>query len=865
LSEKEINLNNIETRDLQRLLQISDHPMGKEGERRKIKKVVGETILANVPMVRELRWKTKPCLIHQREKFSKFVECWSPVFLTPSQGTKAEWCQQSVRRDDGVAIVPKQLEFEATAMPCKGHPVRVDILLQQTVCPPQEDSLTVVRSTLPGGNAHTIHQTPPGSPVKCLPRNATDNLTEECNQNGSGLQWYHGGTITTPLPASVIAPTRPPPCPRRSRVMTYESSPDTKRCRTMTNQNPPVGTPSFPPNDVQKWFVTSLVEIGTNTSKYIARTTEILRSESLVERIFGQQWERHRPKYYAHLGCWLPDLAKFKRHDAKTRTWERSLQQHEWGVLHSDRERTLLLLSFGFKSDSGTDGPASLNSYALGRHLWPSYFYQFELKPDNQIGLWWPVKYNEKIFNISEFIKLATAEAKANTSIVDRPSLLSLTSVVNETYRDLNGKDFGLNYNTGGPIYAEPTLQSSLTLNETLSEVGGEAFSQAVASQATLFIDLGAGTGTFISSLARPRNCPVLAVEFCKTRCILALHTMLEVSKKVNRECPFPYKVAYLPMNIYEIKSLEPPAGITFMVVYLGDEAFEPNLMKKIRCLLSGVSVQMILVTDKAGRHSGYTDFWQNYQFKEIARRKWKKRGGNQQSGTFFVYGRKALPDNGKVYDEQIQNVLERCGNNASDDDRISYYQETLSKINDGTYPHELHGADSRGRRSRSTKSTICESSKTMMHCGMECSQCRTLFSHCPSKVKVDTSPVHENGLFAQKGIEKGKFIVRCGGRHVDDESDLGASVIKTEDGYIDVSHMTLHNGYCKYVNHGCEPNVELRKWKTIDGTTATSMVAIRDIVEGEELLRKYLETNFKCMCVKCRPKRGTIPRLGMT
>jgi len=124
--------------------------------------------------------------------------------------------------------------------------------------------------------------------------------------------------------------------------------------------------------------------------------------------------------------------------------------------------------------------------------------------------------------------------------------------------------------------------------------------------------------------------------------------------------------------------------------------------------------------------------------------------------------------------------------------------------------------------------------------------------------VVVRPSPIAGRGLFATAPIPAGTVVSRLGGRLVD-TATLRA-LIEGSDEYVDTIvvdqdvHLVLApDGDNRFGNHGCDPNLG---W-----ADEYSLVTLRDIVDGEELLSDYAMSTvdpdyyLRCHCpsYRCR------------
>lgn len=460
------------------------------------------------------------------------------------------------------------------------------------------------------------------------------------------------------------------------------------------------GSLQLPPFLIQKWFVATFYPKNGTSSRFVGITPELLNSPVVVKFLFGNYWTGYSPQYIVPLECWLPNLLGFERKDLSLRTNETTSENAtlvDYDLFFNTSEQSELLESFGVQSNGSLLPLSSLGgSFAdIARKV----FTKFELKTSDDFhsnGIWWPRKLKCGILDFTtlmertmESFNVTAARIRSTRRVCNR---LCIQSVIADTFRVMK-PSFDLSYNTGASIYAEPTQHSAMKLNEKLSEILPDDFVAALALQEVLIADLGAGTGTIASCFGRLRNCPILGIEYCKTRCLLALHAYLKSASTTSFPL-LPFKVAYLPMNILDLQSLEPPKDIKKLIVYLGDEAFDETLLDKIANLLKQLSVACILITSKAGRHKEYSNFWESKGgFLHLGSVRYTKRGGNNEVGQYRIY---SIEPTGATYqcpDPRVVDALKACGNQASDEMRLQYYSKTIEAIHRDEYPLTLFGS----------------------------------------------------------------------------------------------------------------------------------------------------------------------------
>ncbi|KAG9458012.1 hypothetical protein H6P81_002520 [Aristolochia fimbriata] len=177
--------------------------------------------------------------------------------------------------------------------------------------------------------------------------------------------------------------------------------------------------------------------------------------------------------------------------------------------------------------------------------------------------------------------------------------------------------------------------------------------------------------------------------------------------------------------------------------------------------------------------------------------------------------------------------------------------------------------------------------------CGRDC-QCGMLLSSCSSSCKCGNSclnkpfqnrPVKKMklvetekcgyGLIADEDIKKGEFVIEYVGEVIDDktcEERLWNMKHRGETNFYlceinrdMVIDATYKGNKSRYINHSCQPNTEMQKWR-IDGETRIGIFATCAIKKGEDLTYDYRFVQFgadqDCHCgtLGCRQKLGSKP-----
>ncbi|XP_026660855.1 histone-lysine N-methyltransferase ASHH3-like isoform X2 [Phoenix dactylifera] len=177
--------------------------------------------------------------------------------------------------------------------------------------------------------------------------------------------------------------------------------------------------------------------------------------------------------------------------------------------------------------------------------------------------------------------------------------------------------------------------------------------------------------------------------------------------------------------------------------------------------------------------------------------------------------------------------------------------------------------------------STVCDGD---CHCGMLFSTCSSSckcgnkcvnkpFQHrALRKVKVVKTQRCGFGLVADEDIKQGDFVMEYVGEVIDDktcEERLWKMKHRGDTNFYlcEVNHdmvidATYKGNRSRFINHSCEPNTEMQKWR-VDGETRVGIFTLRNIRRGEELTYDYKFVQFGadqvCYCgsLSCRQKLG--------
>ncbi|XP_074579037.1 histone-lysine N-methyltransferase ASHH3-like [Curcuma longa] len=178
--------------------------------------------------------------------------------------------------------------------------------------------------------------------------------------------------------------------------------------------------------------------------------------------------------------------------------------------------------------------------------------------------------------------------------------------------------------------------------------------------------------------------------------------------------------------------------------------------------------------------------------------------------------------------------------------------------------------------------------------CGGDC-HCGVLFSCCSSSCKCGDKCLNKSfqyreqkkmkvvqtekcgfGLVSEEDIKQGDFVIEYVGEVLDDkacEERLWKMKDRRDTNFYlcEVNHdmvidATYKGNKSRFINHSCEPNTEMQKWRA-DGETRVGIFARRDIRKGEEVTYDYQFVQFGadqvCLCGtrNCRQKLGNKPK----
>ncbi|CAM6086683.1 unnamed protein product [Calypogeia fissa] len=158
-----------------------------------------------------------------------------------------------------------------------------------------------------------------------------------------------------------------------------------------------------------------------------------------------------------------------------------------------------------------------------------------------------------------------------------------------------------------------------------------------------------------------------------------------------------------------------------------------------------------------------------------------------------------------------------------------------------------------------------CDCRVQSMSCSKDC-VCKNICTNKPyrkeKRLKVVKTEFCGWGAKAAEIVRKGEFIIEYIGEVIDDalcEKRLWAmkgrginNFYMCEIGKDFIIDATFKGNPSRFLNHSCQPNCKLEKWR-VDGETRVGVFALRDIPVGEPLTYdyRYVEfgANVKCQC----------------
>ncbi|KAJ3683436.1 hypothetical protein LUZ60_013663 [Juncus effusus] len=155
--------------------------------------------------------------------------------------------------------------------------------------------------------------------------------------------------------------------------------------------------------------------------------------------------------------------------------------------------------------------------------------------------------------------------------------------------------------------------------------------------------------------------------------------------------------------------------------------------------------------------------------------------------------------------------------------------------------------------------------------CGVTCNN--KPFQQRPiKKLKVIKTEKCGFGLVAEEDIKQGEFLIEYVGEVIDDKTceerlwkmkrrgDTNFYLCEVNSNM--VIDATNKGNKSRFINHSCDPNTEMQKWR-VDGETRVGIFARRDIKKGEDVTYDYMFVQFgadqvcHCGSIHCKEKLG--------
>jgi hypothetical protein len=161
----------------------------------------------------------------------------------------------------------------------------------------------------------------------------------------------------------------------------------------------------------------------------------------------------------------------------------------------------------------------------------------------------------------------------------------------------------------------------------------------------------------------------------------------------------------------------------------------------------------------------------------------------------------------------------------------------------------KVHAIISKKRepKKRRNLSEQCLALNAVVKCIGRCAVCDEVFRHCkPNWLEVKGSRIHKKGLFTKVELPKGKYVIEYSGSKT-------KTLKKPSPFALQLSGGTYIRGKtnCRFINHSCAPNCELRKWQYGEYNEKVSLVTLEDIPAGAELTACYQDFD-PCLCGHC-------------
>jgi hypothetical protein len=625
-----------------------------------------------------------------------------------------------------------------------------------------------------------------------------------------------------------------------------------------------------PRPEIQYWFITHLVE-KIHNGPYVTFIIDE-KDEGITRDMFAKFWEVYEPQWYGKIGCALPNVDHFRRLDGKP-----AERDDLHSLLHDEAQQKLILGTYGTLHPSpkslipeSDEQVVSCYQRAFAR------FRKFDF--DGQRKMWWPSPPHTGLVDLTSFLEGAKNQYGVLCELRERA--LPLTDRRGEeskaTMEMMRGPKevFALYYNNGSSAYAEPTVSSVNLFNDNLNRVCTQEEKQHQINGAALFLDIGVGSGALLGGVAGLKGIDMLGIEYSEERVKIYLRNVLS-NPSDRRRIRTPLKFALVAKNVLDIAAIGLPVRYKTLFVYLGDEAFPKPEMFHILSLLNDITCNVIVISTKAGRHAEFKGFWDLHGYETQLTFKWSKAGSNEK-GTMSISRRqtkmnlrRGIAGIATEPDPQVKEAIERCL--GSEEERTKYNRELLERIESKKYEPLLYGpSEDRKGTKKPMVPTPCMPAATLQWCAApDCKTCKSYFMHAPNSIRKSMSAIAGEGMFAMKGIPKGKFIIKYVGVMVHRDLAVESDYLMDISGgfLIDAEKST---GLHRFVNHCCsgqlyQPNAIFQKWVAHDDQNHVSIAAARDIEAGEEVTVDYHTKWFEpCHCGNCAPRRH-VGALGPT
>ena len=334
----------------------------------------------------------------------------------------------------------------------------------------------------------------------------------------------------------------------------------------------------------------------------------------------------------------------------------------------------------------------------------------------------------------------------------------------------------------------------------------------------------------------------IVGVKYDANRVFVAAQYFKQMLEEEATNESFNSNTIGLHANIFDLKEMLP----SVKVLYMYDEAFPPDLMDYVPCLIKKSPSLQWVVSFKHGRHSEYEGFLEAEAGLELVDVLACNKQGSGESSRAHLYECRKQHSSG---DHPVLNAaayfeLSLAG-------KIAYYDHLI-----------LSTRLTLATKRKSHKPDACCGPESWTACSHECRTFESFFQHMPRN-KLEYHEVDwldaQLGIFTRNAIQPNTMIIKYMGKSLVSIAEVGDPrfVLRVGTRFIDAKGRGLQ----QYVNHHCAPNCALQKWKDRYGQEVVSIVSREPIAANAELFVNYgrcqepmfgLDLGMRCKCSAC-------------